>query len=50
MILNGKNVCDGKNGTCRTCFTCGMPKRTLIKNGLVKELCPKCYAEESKTI
>lgn len=48
MILNGKSVCDGKNGTCRSCFTCGNPKKVLLKNGIKKDLCPRCYIEESK--
>lgn len=42
MLLNGKNVCD----RCRSCFTCGTPKRTLIKNNITRELCPKCYTIE----
>ena len=39
MILNGKNVCD----VCKSCFTCGTPKKTLVKGSVVKELCPRCY-------
>lgn len=42
MILNGKNVCD----TCKSCFTCGTPKKILTVNGAKKELCPRCYEKE----
>lgn len=42
MILNGKSVCD----ICKSCFTCGTPKKILLTNEGKKDLCPRCYDKE----
>lgn len=43
MMLNGKNVCDN----CKSCFTCGTPKKVLVVNNVKKELCPNCYNKQT---